>query len=66
MEIVVNGVAHEVADALPLDRAVALVTEAASGVAAALNGEVVRRVRWPATRLAAGDRVEVVTAVQGG
>jgi len=66
MQIVVNGVAHQVADALTLDRAVALVTEAASGVAAAVNGEVVRRASWTGTRLAAGDKVEVVTAVQGG
>jgi sulfur carrier protein len=35
-------------------------------VAAALNGDVIRRAAWAATRLAAGDEVEVVTAVQGG
>jgi sulfur carrier protein len=36
------------------------------GIAVALNGEVVRRADWPATRLAPGDQVEVLTAVQGG
>jgi sulfur carrier protein len=38
----------------------------ARGVAVAVNGEVVRRVDWPAARLAEGDRVEVLTAAQGG
>ncbi len=37
-----------------------------TGVAAALNGDVIRRAAWESTRLAAGDQVEVVTAVQGG
>ncbi|GAA2380489.1 thiamine biosynthesis protein ThiS [Catellatospora methionotrophica] len=36
------------------------------GVAVAVNGEVVRRTDWPAHRLLDGDRVEVLTAVQGG
>lgn len=38
----------------------------ARGVAVAVNGEVVPRADWPTTRLAAGDRVEVLTATQGG
>jgi sulfur carrier protein len=38
----------------------------ASGVAVALNDEVVRRSEWPTTTLEAGDRVEIVTATQGG
>lgn len=36
------------------------------GVAVAVNGEVVRRADWPGHRLCDGDRVEVLTAVQGG
>jgi sulfur carrier protein len=39
---------------------------APSGVAAALNETVVPRGQWPGTTLAEGDRVEVLTAVQGG
>ena len=66
MEILINGAAHQVADDMSLDRAVALISSAASGVAAAVNGELVRRVSWPSTRLAAGDEIEVLTAVQGG
>ncbi len=66
MEIVINGTAHQVADDMSLERAVALISNAATGVAAAVNGELVRRASWPSTRLAAGDEVEVLTAVQGG
>ncbi|WP_408896727.1 sulfur carrier protein ThiS [Nocardioides sp. R1-1] len=36
------------------------------GVAVAVNAEVVPRGEWAAHRLADGDVVEVVTAVQGG
>ena len=36
------------------------------GVAVAVNAEVVPRAGWPVRRLADGDVVEVVTAVQGG
>jgi len=66
VEILINGAAHQVADDMSLDRAVALISSAASGVAAAVNGELVRRVSWPSTRLAAGDQIEVLSAVQGG
>jgi sulfur carrier protein len=45
---------------------VATVTGLATGVAAAVNGEVVPRRSWPGTQLHGGDQVEVVTAVQGG
>ncbi len=66
MEIVINGAAHQVADDISLERAVALISNAATGMAAAVNGEVVRRASWPSTRLAVGDEVEVLAAVQGG
>ncbi len=66
MEIVINGTPHQVAAETSLDRAVALISTAASGIAACVNGEVVRRASWPSTRLVAGDQVEVLTAVQGG
>jgi sulfur carrier protein len=36
------------------------------GVAVAVNDEVVPRDDWPRRQLAAGDVVEIVTAVQGG
>ncbi|WP_307129001.1 sulfur carrier protein ThiS [Streptomyces sp. B1I3] len=62
----VNGRARSVAAGTALDSLVAGLTGARSGVAAALNEAVVPRGEWSATVLADGDRVEVLTAVQGG
>lgn len=66
MTVIVNGERHEAAGPMSLADAVSLLTIAPSGVAAAVNGEVIRRAAWPRTQLADGDEVEVVTAVQGG
>lgn len=66
MEIVINGAARQVADDMSLERAVSLISSSPTGIAAAVNGELVRRASWPATRLTAGDEVEILTAVQGG
>jgi sulfur carrier protein len=66
MEVVINGKPHRPARGLSLAEAVALLTDARTGVAAAVNGDVVRRVAWATTPLSDGDEVEVVTAVQGG
>ncbi|GAB2773509.1 sulfur carrier protein ThiS [Streptomyces chlorus] len=62
----VNGEPRDVASGTALDALVATLTPAPSGVAAALNETVVPRARWPLTSLSEGDRVEVLTAVQGG
>ncbi|XKK59721.1 sulfur carrier protein ThiS [Streptomyces sp. ARC32] len=66
MNVSVNGEPHEVAPGTALDALVGTLTAAPSGVAAALNETVVPRARWAGTTLAEGDRVEVLTAVQGG
>ncbi|WP_431959983.1 sulfur carrier protein ThiS [Actinacidiphila sp. bgisy160] len=66
LSVSVNGEAREVAEGVTLDRLVATLTAAPSGVAAALNETVVPRAQWQATALRDGDRVEVLTAVQGG
>ncbi|WP_431952465.1 sulfur carrier protein ThiS [Actinacidiphila sp. bgisy167] len=66
VSVSVNGEVREVAEGVTLDRLVATLTAAPSGVAAALNETVVPRAQWPATALCDGDRVEVLTAVQGG
>ncbi|WP_028803218.1 sulfur carrier protein ThiS [Streptomyces sp. 142MFCol3.1] len=66
MNIFVNGVRRQIAAGTALDALVATLTAAPSGVAAALNETVVPRTQWPLTPLAEGDRVEVLTAVQGG
>ncbi|MGW5021093.1 sulfur carrier protein ThiS [Streptomyces cacaoi] len=62
----VNGSHREVPAGTSLDHLVAAFTHAPSGVAAAVNEDVVPRGRWAATPLAEGDRVEILTAVQGG
>ncbi|AQT72108.1 MULTISPECIES: sulfur carrier protein ThiS [Streptomyces] len=66
MTISVNGEPREVAAGTTLDAVVATLTAAPSGVAAALNETVVPRGQWPDTRVGDGDRVEILTAVQGG
>jgi sulfur carrier protein len=42
------------------------VTDQQRGLAVAVNGEVVPRTGWSATPLRPGDRVEVLSAAQGG
>ncbi|WP_329144324.1 sulfur carrier protein ThiS [Streptomyces niveus] len=66
ISVSVNGAARVLAGPVTLDVLVATLTPAPSGVAAALNETVVPRGRWSATALSDGDRVEVLTAVQGG
>jgi sulfur carrier protein len=66
MQVKLNGEPRELPDDAALAEAVAVVTDLASGVAAALNGDVVPRGSWATTPLRDGDQVEVVTAVQGG
>ncbi len=66
MQVIINGQPHETAGGLSLAQAVAVLTSASAGVAAAVNGAVIRRTAWDTTTLADGDEVEVLTAVQGG
>lgn len=66
MKVTVNGEPREVAEAASVAEVIASVTAARTGVAAALNDEVVRRSAWETTPLRDGDRLEVLTAVQGG
>jgi sulfur carrier protein len=62
----VNGERRTLPAPVALDAVVAAVTPAPAGVAAAVNEAVVPRGRWAATALADGDRIEILTAVQGG
>ncbi|UQI44047.1 sulfur carrier protein ThiS [Streptomyces sp. HU2014] len=64
--ISVNGENRAIPAGLTLDTLVGSLTTARGGVAAAVNEAVVPRGQWSATTLGAGDRVEVLTAVQGG
>ncbi|MGX5209209.1 sulfur carrier protein ThiS [Streptomyces violaceus] len=66
MNISVNGEPRDVRPGTALDTVVTSLTASPSGVAAALNETVVPRAQWPSTSLTEGDRVEVLTAVQGG
>lgn len=66
MDVTVNGDARRLAAGATLG---AVVDDAAGdrrGVAVAVNEEVVPRSRWDATELRAGDRIEILTAAQGG
>ncbi len=68
MRVQLNGTPRD----LPDDATVAdAVVEAGAppdgrGIAVAVDGEVVARITWAGTRLADGQRVEVVAAIQGG
>jgi sulfur carrier protein len=66
LQVKLNGAPRELPDASTVAQAVAELTTAPSGVAAAVNGDVIPRGSWAATMLQDGDQVEVVTAVQGG
>ena len=66
MRLTVNGQPRDLAGPVSVGALVATVTDARRGVAVAVNGEVVPRSGWDDAELHAGDRVEVLTAAQGG
>jgi sulfur carrier protein len=66
VQVKLNGEPRDLPEGSTVAQAVAALTAAATGVAAAVNGDVVPRGSWAATLLRDGDQVEVVTAVQGG
>lgn len=51
---------------LPLGSDGRTATGTACGVAAAVNGDIVPRSAWARIALRPGDRIELLTAVQGG
>jgi sulfur carrier protein len=66
--LTVNGRPREVPGGLTVEGLLAHLGRdpGAPGVAVAVGDRVVRRAEWGATAIRAGDRVEVVTAAQGG
>lgn len=68
MKVTINGVRTMLEDGASVTDAVGrvLADPARRGIAVAVNGEVVPRAEWPSTGLSAGDRVEVLSAAQGG
>ena len=66
MKYIFNGSDREDRDGITVAALVAEQTESGEGVAVAVNDAVVPRSAWESTALADGDRVEMLTAVQGG
>ncbi|MEU7793582.1 sulfur carrier protein ThiS [Micromonospora tulbaghiae] len=66
MELIVNGTGRTLPDGLTVAEVVRTVTDRERGLAVAVNGEVVPRGGWSASVLRDGDRVEVLSATQGG
>jgi sulfur carrier protein len=69
MRIVVNGAEREIPDhatVAELVRSLARDGADGRGVAVAVDAEVVPRSEWDARELTAGERVEVLGAIQGG
>ncbi|MEO3783360.1 sulfur carrier protein ThiS [Actinocorallia sp. B10E7] len=66
MRVTINGQARDLPDGATVAAVVSQVTDAERGVAVALNEEVVPRAAWPTTPVRDADRVEILTAVQGG
>ncbi len=64
--ITLNGKDRDVPADSSVAAVVALLATTGSGCAVAVNDEVIPRRDWAARRLTSGDRVEVLTAVQGG
>jgi len=64
--VTVNGQRRDIDTETTLTDVVASLTASSHGVAVAVNGTVVPRGSWRATRVGEGDEIEILTAVQGG
>jgi sulfur carrier protein len=66
MNVDLNGAPREVTDGITLTDLIESLTGSTRGSAVAVDDEVVPRSAWPDYVLRAGQRVELITAVQGG
>ena len=66
MRLTINGRTENRSDTCSVATLVAELIAAQRGVAVAVNGTVVPRSTWADVDLADGDKVEVLTAAQGG
>ncbi len=69
MELIINGQAREfeaLRDGSTVAELLAALALQAERVALERNGEIVARTTWAETKLAAGDRLEIVHFVGGG
>ena len=66
IDIELNGAAFQIAAGSSLQQLIAALALENQALALAVNRQVVRRERWPAQQLQAGDKVDVVRAIGGG
>lgn len=66
MHVWINGEQRELGTGASVLDALTALGTTSTGVAVAVDGEVVPRAGWAATTLVEGARIEVLTAVQGG
>lgn len=66
MKIDLNGAPRELSDGTTLLQLIETVAGTTRGSAAVVDGAVVARSEWPAFEVREGQRVELITAVQGG
>lgn len=66
MTLIVNGEERDVRPGATLADLIAVLSPESRGVAAAVNDAVVPRSEWTSRALSPHDRIEVLTAVQGG
>jgi sulfur carrier protein len=66
LKVLVNGTAEQVEPGTTVADVVDRWARSPVGVAVAVNAAVVTRTEWTGTALADGDRIEILTAVQGG
>jgi sulfur carrier protein len=66
VRIWINGASHELSESVTVTEALVALGVPPSGVAVAVDDELVPKTDWARHRLRADARVEVLTAVQGG
>ena len=66
IQVTVNGASHRVEEAIDVAGLIERLALTGKKIAVERNGEIVPRSAHRATRLADGDRLEIVVAVGGG
>jgi sulfur carrier protein len=66
VDVTVNGTGRGLPDGSTVADLVPMVTGQRRGLAVAVNGELVPRTGWSDSVLRDGDRVEILSAAQGG
>jgi sulfur carrier protein len=66
VNVTINGETDDLPERANVDAVVARLGRGRKGIAVAVNDTVVPRSLWSSVELVDGDRVEVLTAAQGG